>query len=372
MTKFVKIREESALLHVPKVEPHHPFHESVFYNHRMRFNRSFSSLAVAASGVENACDAFCATGVRGIRYSKENKLKEVTFVDANPDAVKILNKNIKLNKIRSSTVLEENANVAFNRQMFEWVEVDPFGCPTQFLENALRAVKNNGYLSVTGTDLAATSGARPSVCKRHYDAKALKNEYCHETALRILIARIARTAALLEKSITPVASMWFEHSVKVVVRVEEGATKADETLKHLGFLNYCSVCLTTRETKLPESSECCGKKTEWAGPLWLGDCSDEGFLKKMLSANHEREYSDKKALEKTIALLVEELGSPAFYYDLHEWSSVLKKPAAKTEDVVTALRAQGFKASKTHYSGSGVKTNASSKEFKRVLETNKY
>ncbi len=368
MTKFVKIQEESALLYAPQVPVHQPFHESVFYNSRMRFNRSFSSLAVGVSSVQNACDAFCATGVRGIRYSKENKLKEITFVDANPDAVKILKKNIKLNKTRGATVLEENANVVFNQKMFEWVEVDSFGCPTQFLENALRAVKNQGYLSVTGTDLAATSGARPAVCKRHYDSRPLKNEYCHETALRILLARMARTAALLEKAVVPVASMWFEHSVKVIARVEEGATKADEALKHIGFLNYCRTCLTTRETRLAESSECCGKKTEWAGPLWLANYNDAAFLKKMQKANNGREYSDKKALEKTLKLLAEELNLPAFYYDLHEWSSVLKKPAAKTEEVVNVLRAQGFLASKTHYSGSGVKTNAASKEFKAVLE----
>ena len=62
----MKIQEENTNFEVSK---------DVFYNPNMQFCRSFCSLAVGALEEKlNVLDAFCASGIRGIRYAKENKI----------------------------------------------------------------------------------------------------------------------------------------------------------------------------------------------------------------------------------------------------------------------------------------------------------
>jgi len=56
--------------------------KNVFYNPNMKFCRSVSSLAVGVIGGKlSVIDAFCASGIRGIRYAKENSnVEKLTFL----------------------------------------------------------------------------------------------------------------------------------------------------------------------------------------------------------------------------------------------------------------------------------------------------
>ena len=125
--------------------------KNVFYNPEMQFCRSFCSLAVGAIEAKiKVLDAFSATGIRGIRYAKENKnVKEIDFLEANDDAIPTLKKNLKKNKIKGKPIKQLYERHFVNGFLdyldppkkvgsiypkpkdfgYDFVEIDPFGTP---------------------------------------------------------------------------------------------------------------------------------------------------------------------------------------------------------------------------------------------------
>ncbi len=348
----------------------------------MNFNRSFSALALrAALGVGTIpkkpviADVFSAGGARGIAYAEAigNAQKEIVFVDANPQAIKQAKANSRKSKVKRGKFAcdEANAFLATHAHSFDWVDLDPFGTPAPFLENALRAihaVHDGGVISVTATDLASSAGRYPAPCVRNYSAKPLYCEFSHEAALRLTLGALARSAARLELGIEPLASWYEEHYVKIIARVSEGAAKADNALKSVGFVNYCAACGNREASEVPkEKCGFCGKSGKtavWSGPLWLGGISDDSFLTKMVElAENEKEKS-------FASLLLEENDSafPPWFFDLHELGSKLKVNSPNKLALIEKLKKKGFRAARTHYAGAAIKTNAGYEDLRRLLQ----
>ena len=376
-----EILEGGAKLAVPRTQDIH--HCLVFYNPEMEFNRSISSLAIGPAaellGKKIAViDGLCATGARGVRYAVENPqaVEKVFFVEANDHAIPFIKENVKKNKLgRKSKIVHEDLNLAlpklaFSKQEIDFVEIDPFGSPVPFLENAIRCLDRRGVLSVTATDLANLYGTRPRPCIRQYDSKPLHNFFAHETALRILIGRIARTAAAQDFSATPLLSWYEQHYAKTIVLLEKGADKSDEVLKKsLGFVNFCRRCFFVSSSKTPEKAcPSCGNPLEYAGPLWLGDYCDSAFLEKMRKRLDEwggdwLETKEKERLEKFLSLLGGELEMPPWFFDVHELCSKHGKSGGKIDDLVARLNSSGKKTARTHFSPTGIKTTATAEEI---------
>jgi len=207
------------------------FTKRVFYNPEMHFCRSIFSLAVGAIR-ENLtlCDAFCASGIRGIRYAKENKnVAKTIFIDLDKEAFETTKKNARKNKIKF-----EARHGNFSRLVFDttadFLEVDPFGSPAPYLYDAFRVFNQlkKGYLSATATDTAVLCGAREEACMKNYQSKPLNNEFTHEIGLRILLKKIAETAAEFNFGIEPLISLSDRHYLKVLVKLTRGADLAYE------------------------------------------------------------------------------------------------------------------------------------------------
>lgn len=63
---------------------------------------------------------------------------------------------------------------------FDAIDLDPYGCPSRFLDAAVRAVSDKGILLVTCTDMAILAGNSPETCYVKYGAVSLKSSACHE------------------------------------------------------------------------------------------------------------------------------------------------------------------------------------------------
>jgi tRNA (guanine26-N2/guanine27-N2)-dimethyltransferase len=349
--------------------------QTVFFNPRMDFNRSFSALALrAARSLEIIptkpviADVFSAGGARGVGYAKalKNNQKKIVFIDASPAAIRQAKANARKAKVKKAVSACDEANkfLATHAHAFDWVDLDPFGTPAPFLENAVRAIHKSGVVSVTATDLASSAGRYPQPCLRNYSAKPLYCEFSHEAALRITLGAIARTAARLELGLAPLASWYEEHYVKIIARVLPSASKADDALKQTGFANYCTKCGERTQSATPSQKCSCGAKTDYAGPLWLGETSDASFLRKMAAlAENEKEKS-------FAALLLEENDEafPPWFFDLHALGSKLRVNSPNKLALIEKLRKKGFRAARTHYSGTAVKTDAGYADLKRLLE----
>ena len=68
---------------------------------------------------------------------------------------------------------------------FHAVDLDPYGCPSQFLDAAVQCVCDGGVLLVTCTDMAVLAGNCPETCYSKYGAISLRVKCCHEMVSRV-------------------------------------------------------------------------------------------------------------------------------------------------------------------------------------------
>lgn len=358
--------------------------DKIFYNPNMRFCRSFSSLAVGAIGEKlNVLDGFCASGIRGIRYSKENRnVRSVTFLDWSKNAIALVKKNAAKNKIRKAMFATEDITKFLicdsegdkAESDFDFIEIDPFGTPTPYLFAVFFRMNKSGKksfcLSATATDTAVLCGHEKTACLKNYHAKSLNNEFTHENGLRILIRRIAEAAAEFNFGIEPLVSLSDRHYLKVIVKCESGAEKSDWSIGNFGYISYCDKC-GWRESgkKIIEKCGNCGHETRWGGQLWLGKLQDDKTIARMRELNNKRDYGDNEELEKTISLIAEENDMPPGYFNIHKMCKrISMKSVPKMSKIIEALNTEGFKTVRTHFSDVSVKSRATISTLERMLK----
>ncbi len=346
--------------------------KDVFYNPAMRLCRSMSSLAVGAigSGID-VVDAFCASGIRGIRYAKENpNVSKLTSLDIEKKAIALAKKNAtaaKIPKNRFASVCANISRAAFDLDA-DLLEMDPFGTPAPYLVDAFRFfnTKKAAWLSVTATDVAVLCGGRTAACMKNYHSKPMNNEFTHETGMRIMLKRIAETAAEFNMGISPLMSLSDRHYLKSVIYVSRGAEKADSSMKSIGHVSHCRSCGFRSSGKFPSSCQSCGSETDYAGPLWLGGLHEPAFLKRMAALNLGREYADRDRISQLLRLMEGECSMPPYYFDVHALCKLKQLHSVPTmESVLSSLRSGGFRAGRTHFSPLSIKTDA---PYGQVLE----
>ncbi len=151
-------------------------------------------------------------GSGGIRYALETSAEEVWLNDISEEAYGLMKKNASLNidgelyeegdrsylwgeKLVVINKGDANRLMAENFRYFDFLDLDPFGSPVEFLDTALRSVRRNGVLAVTATDTGVLCGAYRNACLRKYLAEPIRGPLCHEAGLRILIGTVVRYAA---------------------------------------------------------------------------------------------------------------------------------------------------------------------------------
>ena len=364
-----KIVEGRTRLQVPLDEKGRP---RVFFNPRMKLNRDICVLIVKGlMNEENVTflDLLAGTGAKGLRVAKEAGCR-VILNDASRAAYEVIKLNASLNGL-DVEVCNRSANLLLQeRRDFNFVDIDPFGTPVSFLDNAVLSLGRHGYLGVTATDTAPLCGVYPGACLRKYLSVSLRTEFCHELGLRILSGYVARTAAKYGKGVRCLLSHYREHYFRVYFEVRGGRRRADHSLGDVGYLYYCPSCLDRRYRKepLPRAGVCvCGERYRVAGPLWLGETVDKKFCTKLVDGAGAEKRGMGEALG-TLLLLNNEAETP-FYYDLHFFCRQLKIEVPPMERVLEELRTRGYEATRTHFSPTAVKTDADAAVLRELLET---
>src|SRR3989344_5771653 len=222
----------------------------VFYNPEMRFNRDLSVLALSAFAQEKkqnkhkvvVADVLAASGIRALRYAKEvDGVDEIIVNDISPTAVKIIKKNFSSNKIRKKIkmlIANVDANHLLSKFKYgiDFIDIDPFGSPIQFLDSAARAVSVHGLLGVTATDTAPLSGTYPEKCLIRYGSRSMHGELGHEVGMRILIKNIILECAKYEKAFVPVLSFADKHYFRIIGKVLRGKKLLKDAIGKIGYL----------------------------------------------------------------------------------------------------------------------------------------
>jgi len=332
--------------------------DGVFYNPRMKLCRDLDMLIYSELEKNTILDAFSATGIRGIRAMLEAG-REVVFNDANPKAVEVIKKNLQLNGLFAEVHCRE-ATLLMREIPFRHIDIDPFGSPVNYIESACISAE---FLSVTATDLEALC-CKNSAGMKKYSAVVFKTDTPHEVGLRVLLGYIARISARLEKKMEPIVAWTREHYYRVHLRMKRSTSQSLRMFKKLGFLVYCPKCFRKSIVKfdeIPERKCRCGSDNLALGPLWLGELKDGVFLEKVIS---KAEGERKKILLK----ILEEVDSP-ISYNIQKICSRLGRSAPATKDLIKELKAQGFKASTTHYCGYCIKTDAEIEVIEKMLKS---
>ena len=198
---FRTITEASSTVKIPE-ETKISRQMGVFYNPRMKSNRDLTIAVLNAWNRNNlqVADPFAASGVRSIRLLKELKKEKIEALwinDHNPEAIKQINENMKINFPEKSLTNEvsvrifmKDANIfLLESHGFDYIDLDPFGPPVAFLDSTCKRIARDGILAATATDTSALCGSFPDACKRKYAATPLRCPIMHELGLRILIKK---------------------------------------------------------------------------------------------------------------------------------------------------------------------------------------
>ncbi|MFP4524332.1 MAG: tRNA (guanine(26)-N(2))-dimethyltransferase [Candidatus Woesearchaeota archaeon] len=316
----------------------------VFYNPVMAFNRTLSVILLKSLGKAGlrVCDPMAGSGVRSLRFLKElppGVISELVVNDLSRGFIGRFEENARLSgvELKEGVAVEnrEASSLLLGSRGFDYVDVDPFGSPNPFLDAAVRKVHRGGVLAVTATDTAPLCGTYPKACRRKYWATPRRDVLMHEAGLRILVRKCQLVAAQYDKALTPILAYSKDHYFRVFFGVAQGKQRVDKILDDHGFLGD-------------------------AGPLWLGPLGDKRLLARM-SLVAEDSYPDAKGFLDTLAAEAA-LDVPGFF-DVHEAARKLKSNPPRMEDVLGWLHEAGFRAVRTHISGTGVRADCDEDSF---------
>lgn len=331
-------------------------------------------------------EALAASGLRALRYAKEvEQVGSVVACDNDKVAVEACERNIRLNgKIALAKVTANHADsriyMLSHEKEFDVVDLDPYGSPSIFLDSAVQSISEGGLLSCTATDMAVLCGNNGEVCYSKYGAYPLRGKYCHEMALRILLASIEAHANRYKRHIVPVLSLSVDFYVRVFVRIYTSASAIKESPSKLSYVYQCVGCdsfhlqpvgrVATRQGStryLPGtgpviSPDCkqCGKHHNFGGPIWSNPIHDPDWVDSMLkqATSMKSRYPAYNKIHSILTGVSEEINDVPLYVSLHSMSATLKCTPPSATLFRSAVVNAGYRISGTHANPLGLKTDA--------------
>jgi tRNA (guanine26-N2/guanine27-N2)-dimethyltransferase len=366
-----QVREGTTELQVPVVNKSASFPPSsvpVFYNPRMELNRDATILLLSELKPANYLDAMGGTGIRGLRAAGECGI-EVTINDHNPLAVELIRKNVAETGIPVE-ITRQDVNVLASSRRFDAVDLDPFGSPAPFTDSLIRSARR--YLFVTATDTAPLCGAHLRAGMRRYFSRPSNTEYHGEVALRTLLGFVCRETVKYDRGLAPLFCFAHSHYVRLHLELLPGTGAADRSLDHIGYLHHCPHCpfRTEQPGLIAENMTCpgCGGRMRAIGPLWLGAVADKPLLSCLTARLPTFTLGTGAELHRLLVTCQEELDL-SWHYDYHQLAKLRGRSPPPLEAVLTQLRKEGYMASRAHYSGTALKTDAPPKVIAEAMQS---
>ncbi|KAJ0754303.1 putative tRNA (guanine(26)-N(2))-dimethyltransferase [Helianthus annuus] len=331
-------------------------------------------------------EALSASGLRALRYAREVEgIGQVVALDNDKASVEACRRNIKFNGSVASEKVESNlvdarVYMLTHPKEFDVVDLDPYGSPSMFLDSAVQSITDGGLLMCTATDMAVLCGSNGEVCYSKYGSYPLRGKYCHEMALRIVLACIESHANRYKRYIVPVLSVQMDFYVRVFVRVYTSASAMKNTPLKLSYVYQCVGCdsfhlqpigrTVSKNTSVrylpgfgpvvPQECSDCGKKYNMGGPIWSDPIHDQDWVSSIL-ADVKAMKNRYPAFDKISAVLTtisEELPDVPLFLSLHNLCGTLKCTSPSAVIFRSAVINAGYRISGTHVNPLGLKSDA--------------
>ncbi len=334
------------------------YDKEVFYNPKMEFDRNLSVVVVSVFGPRKVCDALSASGIRGIRYKKEADASEVWLNDANLKASRLIHDNMRKNSL-CGEIRNKDAAVLLREEDFDFIDLDPFGSPAEFLDSAAGSIRSGGLIGVTATDTSSFFGTYPRVSRRRYGRKSMKTGYNKELGLRILVSAVIESLGRYKKTFYPKICYFREHYARIFGKVAKGGKEVQENFRNFGYISHCFSC-GWRDSGFYKNCKYCGNQTEVVN-VYMGKLNNQNFCRAVAEECGKRGFDEESEMVNN---LTEDMEVP-YHHDIHYIAKKHTIPVKKTESIIERLCECGYKTKKSVYSPTAVKTEA---PFDKVVE----
>ncbi|KAF9075258.1 N2,N2-dimethylguanosine tRNA methyltransferase [Rhodocollybia butyracea] len=358
-------------------------------------------------------EALSATGLRSIRYAKEIPLvKYVLANDLSTNAVAAMKRNVELNglgpdkdnkegkpKLGKVRVNEGDAcALLYSRRSdrVDVVDLDPYGTAAPFIDAAVQAIKDEGLLCVTCTDLSIlATNNYPEKCYSNYGGLPMKAEYSHEAALRLVLHTVSTSASRYGRYIEPLLSLSIDFYVRLFIRINSSPFQVKKALTKTSAYFVCTSCQSFYDQPLGRVVEkqgagnnvnvifktqpgptvggkCseCESNMHISGPMWSGPIHDTGFVSKVLEhteANKDH-YGTSARMQGMLTVAKEELHTP-FYFTPTKVASFFHCKTPSLEETSSALLHAGHQVSRSHAQPGSLKTTATSQDIMDIYRS---
>ncbi len=392
MDNFIPITEGQTKLLVPqnslqeKVPPHFP----AFFNPLAKLNRDLSIyiynifLNEYSNNKNNQitfADAFGGIGARGLRVAVEvPKVSKIYINDINELAITAAKESALLNNVNEKCIFSLNEVCKFlisrpteRNKRFTIVDLDPFGSPSPFIECVLRAVEDDGLISITATDTAVLSGIYQKVCLRKYFGLSINSIYSNEVATRLIISSTALIAARLGIYVFPIYAHSNRHYFRVYLKASISNSMANKVFDNLGYIKHCFNCGERNFSNIYSTDLCpiCNSKFHVAGQLWTGKLFDKSIISNLIKNYFSGNFNNDKKnhhIKQIFDISIEELDDMPYYFSVDEIASKLKTSPKKLSQIIEKVICSGYRASRTIFRPTGLKTNASMSDLLCILK----
>ncbi|KAK0508482.1 hypothetical protein JMJ35_008758 [Cladonia borealis] len=265
-------------------------------------------------------DALSATGLRALRYAKEIPMATlITANDLSHSASASIKLNVEYNKVSDKVIPNTGDAIEHMRRaasrgpdspgLYHVIDLDPYGTAAPFLDAALQALVDGGFLCITCTDsgVFASLGYLEKTYSL-YGGLPLKGAHAHEGGLRLILHAIATSAARYGIAIEPLLSLSIDFYIRVFVRIHRSPANVKFLASKTMMVYNCDVgcgawsvqhfarlkekkakngdIFYTHTSALAPSAnmlcEHCGFKTHQAGPMWGGPLHNPHFIQRIL------------------------------------------------------------------------------------------
>ncbi|XVE78574.1 hypothetical protein DITRI_Ditri13aG0156800 [Diplodiscus trichospermus] len=336
-----------------------------------------------------ACDfvGIVSIWVKGaLRYAWEVEgIGQVVALDNDKGAVEACQRNIKFNGSVACSKVESHLADArvymlTHPKEFDVVDLDPYGSPSVCLDSAVRSVVDGGMLMCTASDMAVLCGGNGEVCYSKYGSYPLRGKYCHEMALRILLACIESHANRYKHYIASVLSVQMDFYVCVFVRMYSSASAMKNTPLKLSYVYQCTGCdsfhlqpigrTVSKNTSVryllgfapvvPQECSDCGKKFSMGGPIWSAPIHDQEWVTAILAdvKSMKDRYPAYAGVSAVLTTISEKLPDVPLFLSLHNLCATLKCTSPSAVIFCSAVINAGYQISGTHVNPLGLKSDA--------------
>eukprot|EP00930_Biecheleria_cincta_P098073 TRINITY_DN89762_c0_g1_i1.p1 TRINITY_DN89762_c0_g1~~TRINITY_DN89762_c0_g1_i1.p1 ORF type:complete len:737 (+),score=118.99 TRINITY_DN89762_c0_g1_i1:85-2211(+) len=262
-----------------------------------RNGASSTSFDYGAAGKLQILEALAASGLRSIRYSREiPNLDFITVNDFDATAVEHQKRNLRHNGIEFGEKKDFEEKAAANKgqdgkergakylgkgsgdqtdvdsvkddvagegatapcifptqsdaivhcyshpNLYNVIDLDPYGTVSPFLDGAIKGVKSGGLLCITSTDMPILGGNHPETAFYRYGGTAMKCKYVHEMSLRLLMNAVFSCAARHQRIVEPLISCSLDFYVRCFVRIWDKPVGAKDLACKTGLVYQCESC----------------------------------------------------------------------------------------------------------------------------------